>query len=182
MKAGRYIATARASLQSQRCPGPRFQVRGPLTEESNPWPPHSSSGSASTSPTRATPKASSADHRPPRLLDHAAPAYSSCRCCGPSAASGSPRGGRCPPRTVPSQQAKRLAVPSADVPGSHVHTFLAVPHRELPLMLVRPLVHANGVHRPVSPPSLSTPTVPPSSASTLTQPFHPRCHVSRLER
>ena len=95
---------------------------------------------------------------------------------------GVPRGGRCPPRTVSLQQAKRLAAQSADVPGSHVHTFLAVPYHALPLMLVRPLVHANGVHGPVSPPGLSTPPVPPSSASTLTQLFHPRCHVSRLER
>ena len=70
-----------------------------------------------------------------------------------------PKGCRCPPRAVSSQQAKRLAAQSADVPGSHVRTFPAMPHHALPLMPVRPLVHANGVHRPVSPPSLPSPPV-----------------------
>ena len=104
MKAGRCIATARASLRFKCCPGPRLQDRGPFTEESAPWPPHSSSGlpslrqtsgvprfgSASNIPDRVTPQASSADARHPRHPSHAAQAHSSCRYYGPSAASGSP--------------------------------------------------------------------------------------------
>ena len=93
-----------------------------------------------------------------------------------------PKGGRCPPRTVSSQQAKRLAAQSAGVPGLHVPSFLAVPYRALPLMLVRHLVHAYGVHEPVSTPRLPAPPVPPSSTSTSPQQGHSRSQVPKPKR
>ena len=80
-----------------------------------------------------------------------------------------PKGGRCPPRTVSAQQAKRLAAQSAGVPGLHVPSFLAVPYLALPLILVRHLVHAYGVHEPVSTPVLPTHPVSPSSTSAHPQ-------------
>ena len=104
MKTGRCIAIARVSLRFQCCPGPRLQDRSLSTEESAPWPPHSSSGSlsfghtsgvprigsASPPPDRVAPQASSTDARHLRHPSHAARAHSSCRYYGPSAASGSP--------------------------------------------------------------------------------------------
>ena len=65
---------------------------------------------------------------------------------------GVPKGGRCPPRTVSSQPAKRLATQLAGVPGLHVPSLLTVPYLAMSLILVRHLVHASGVHESVSTP------------------------------
>jgi len=130
-----------------------------------------------TSPDRVAPQASSANARPLRHLSHAARAHSSCRYCGPSAASGSPGGGRCPPRTVFLRRAQRLAAQSANVTGSHVLASLAVPHRALPFVLGCHLVRAYGAHEHVSTPRLPTPPAPSSSASTPQQRAHPHSQV-----
>ena len=183
---------ARVSLWFQCCPGPRLQDHSLSTEGSAPWPPHSSSGSlsfghtsgvprigsASPPPDRVAPQASSANARPLRHLNHAARAHSSCRYRGPSAASGSPGGGRCPPRTVFLRQAQRLAAQSANVTGSHVLASLAVPHRALPFVLGCHLVRAYGAHEHVSTPRLPTPPAPSLSASTPQQRAHPHSQVS----
>ena len=63
-----------------------------------------------------------------------------------------PKGGRCPPRTVSSQPAKRLATQLAGVTGLHIPSFLTVPYLAMSLILVRHLVHASGVHESVSTP------------------------------
>ena len=106
---GSSVVPAHASRTS--APSRRKAIRGPLTHRQDsllssiPRASHAS-GAPQTSPTRVAPPASPADSKHPSLPSHATPAYNSCRYCGPSAASGSLRGGRGPralsPRSRPS--------------------------------------------------------------------------------
>ena len=62
-----------------------------------------------------------------------------------------------------------MGVPSGTGAFFHIPSVLAAPCLALPLILVRHLVHAYGVHEPVSTPVLQTHPVSPSPTSASPQ-------------